>query len=80
MNRVKGRARNIPNILALRPEPFVNRSTPFYSLQQAVSSTMDPIKNYTAAEHKLTQILLTELLAYVAPSQATNLKSPILEI
>ncbi len=53
----------MPNLLAFRPEPFVNRYTLFSPLQQAVSSTMDSVKTYTAAEHKLTQILLTELLA-----------------
>ena len=33
---------------------------------------MDSVKTYTAAEHKLTQILLTELLAYVAPSFSSD--------
>jgi hypothetical protein len=33
---------------------------------------MDCSKKYTASEHQLTQILLTELLAYVTPSLAAG--------
>jgi hypothetical protein len=37
---------------------------------------MGTAKSYTAAEHQLTQILLTELLAYVTPSRTAEVPWP----